>query len=199
MSLDRRLRDGLSMLAAQVEPDVDRHLHLARRKARRAVVRWRAGAALALAGALAASIIVADSLSGWRGRSLPPAGQPATTPSSTTENTAIAGTYTRAVPAGGADVATHQLAGRWTLALRSDGSATVTAPAAFTGVLSGVLFNAQGNTFRTNLFVQDVCSNLPMATYRWIRMGNRLALTPVDDQCAGRVAVLASDAWLSAG
>ena len=91
------------------------------------------------------------------------------------------------------------LAGRWTIAFGTDGRMTVTAPSTFTGVLSGSLFQIQGDRFRTNLFVQDVCSNLPTNAYSWTQSGNELRFSAIDDPCEGRVAVFTSAPWTRVG
>lgn len=203
MSLDRRLREGLGRITAGIDPDVDWHLGRAVRDARRRVALRRAGAALAVAAAIIVSVVLGpralDALSG-SGRP-PAAGPPAPTPAAPTTlgNQAIAGTYSRTVPAGDPDTQSNHLAGGWTIQLRPDGTMTVGAPAGFTGVLSGSQFQVQADTFRTTLFIQDLCSNLPVPTYRWTRVGDRLRFAPVDDRCGARVTVLASGPWTSGG
>jgi hypothetical protein len=203
MSLDRRLREGLGRITAGIDPDVDWHLRRAVRDARRRVALRRAGAALAVAAAIIASVVLGpralDALSSVTRP--PPAGQPTPTVAAPTTlgNQAIAGTYRRTVPADDPDAQSNRLAGRWTIQLRGDGTMAVTAPAGFTGVLSGSQFQVQADTFRTTLFIQDLCSNLPVPTYRWTRVGDRLTFTPIDDRCGARVTVLASGPWTSGG
>jgi hypothetical protein len=190
MSLDRRLREGLGRIAAGIDPDVDWHLRRAVRGARRRVVLRRASATLAAAAVIITSLVIAprvlDALSSLTRR--PPAGHPVPTVAepTTVGNQAIAGTYRRSVPPGDLDVRSNHLAGRWVIELRSDGTMTVTAP-------------VRADTFRTTLFIQDVCSNLPVPTYRWTRVGERLRFTPIDDRCGARVALLASGPWVSDG
>jgi hypothetical protein len=203
MSLDRRLREGLGRITAGIDPDVDWHLHQAVRSARRRVALRRAGATLAVAAAIIASVVIGpralDAL--WSSSRQPAAGPPPPTVAAPTTlgNQAIAGTYSRTVPADDPDARSNRLAGRWRIKLRPDGTMAVTAPAGFTGVLSGSQFQVQADTFRTTLFIQDLCSNLPVPTYRWTRVGDRLRFTPVDDRCRARVAVLASGPWTSGG
>jgi hypothetical protein len=203
MSLDRRLRQGLERITAGIDPDVDWHLHRAARDARRRVARRRTGATLAVAAAIIASVVIGpralDALSDSTRQ--PPVGQPAPTvaPPTTLGNQAIAGTYRRTVPAGDPDTQSNHLAGRWTIRLRPDGTMAVGAPAGFTGVLSGSQFQVQADSFRTTLFIQDLCSSLPVPTYRWTRVGDRLRFIPVDDRCGARVTVLASGPWTSGG
>ena len=203
MSLDRRLREGLGRIAAGIDPDVDWYLRRAVRGARRRVVLRRASAMLAAAAVIITSLVIApralDALSSLTRR--PPAGHPVPTVAepTTVGNQAIAGTYRRSVPAGDLDVRSNHLAGRWIIELRPEGTMAVTAPASFAGVLSASQFQVRADTFRTTLFIQDVCSNLPVPTYRWTRVGERLRFTPIDDRCGARVALLASGPWVSDG
>jgi hypothetical protein len=203
MSLDRRLREGLERVTSGIDPDVDWHLHQAVRGARRRVALRRAGAALAAAAAIITGVVLGpralDAL--WNSTGQPSAGQPAPTVNepTTVGNQAIAGTYRRTVSLGNLDAQNNRLAGRWRIELRPDGTMAVRAPAAFTGVLSGSQFQVQADSFRTTLFIQDLCANLPVPTYRWTRVGDRLRFTPVDDRCRARVAVLASGPWTTGG
>jgi hypothetical protein len=201
MSLDRRMRDGLARITSGIEPDLDPHLRAVVRTGRRRIAFRRATVALIAMAAVAGGIFVGprafDAVENFEQR---PAGQPTTGPPTTAIGAqAIAGTYTRAVPTNGPEVRRNHLEGTWTIELRPDGSMAVTGPPSFTGVVSGAQFQVQGDTFRTTLFIQDVCSNLPVPTYRWTRVGNRLTFTPVDDRCRGRVAVLSSGPWVSGG
>jgi hypothetical protein len=198
MPLDRRLRDGVGRLTSQVETDVDRSLNQTLRRARRTIVLRRAGAAIAVVALIAvASVFVPraiDALHDVR-RHLP-----AVSPNPTNSNpTVIAGTYETIVPNGQPAVRQNGLAGQWTLGLGTNGIMTVTAPSSFSGVVSGSLFQVQGDQFRTNLFAQDVCSNLPPATYRWTRAGGELRFTTLDDPCGGRVALLTAAPWTRVG
>jgi hypothetical protein len=203
MSLDRRLREGLERITAGIDPDIDWRLRRAMRDARRRVALRRAGATLAVAAAIIVSVVLGPrALDALGSSSRPPAaGPPAPTVAAPTTlgNQAIAGTYRRTVPAGLPDAQSSHLAGRWRIELRPDGTMAVRAPAAFTGVLSGSQFQVQAETFRTTLFIQDLCSNLPVPTYRWTRVGDWLRFTPVDDRCRARVALLASGPWTSSG
>ena len=73
----------------------------------------------------------------------------------------------------------------------------VSAPTAYTGVLSGALFTAtETGTFRTTLFGQDLCSGSAPGRYGWTRAGGTLTFTVIDDPCTGRVLVLARS-WTS--
>jgi hypothetical protein len=194
MPRDRRLRERLDRLTSEIDPDVDRNLDRTFGRARRTIAVRRAGAVIAIAASVVIAIVV-----------LPPAidalrdaerDRPAASPSLNKNPAVIGGTYYRTlIPNDQPAVRQNGLAGLWTIGLGTDGIMTVSAPSSFTGVLSGSLFQIRGDQFRTNLFVQDVCSNLPMASYRWTSSGSQLTFTPLDDSCEGRVAVLTSAPW----
>ena len=196
MPLDRRLREGVGRLTSQVDPDVDRNLDRTFRRARRTIAVRRAGAAVAVVASIAIAIVVVPrAIDALRSEQLP---SPAASPT-ITNPAVIAGTYETVIPNDQPAVRRNGLAGRWTIRLGTNGIMTVSAPGSFTGVLSGTLFRIQGDHFRTNLFIQDVCSNLPIDSYRWARSGNELTFTRLNDPCEGRVAVLTSAPWTRVG
>jgi hypothetical protein len=197
MPLDRRLRDGVGRLTSQVDTDVDRSLNQTLRRARRTIVLRRAGAAIAVAASIVIAIVVVPSaIDALRDVERD---RPAATPTPNTNPAVIAGTYRAVIPNNQSAVRRNGLAGRWALGLGPTGAMTVSAPGSFTGVLSGSLFQIEGGRFRTNLFAQDVCSNLPVGTYAWTRRGGQLIFTTVDDPCEGRVALLTSMPWTQVG
>lgn len=194
MSVDRRLRGGLRRNADVLDPQVDRLLDEVIRKARRRVLLRRAAVSIAAAAALVLVVAVGPSalrtLQDLRHR------VPATRPTPTTASVqTLTGAFTRRLAADSAAIRSESMAGVWTIDLHDDGTMTVTAPPAFTGVLSGFQFQVTGDQFRTNLFIQDVCTNLPLGTYRWTRSGNALTFTAVDDQCTARVAFFTGASW----
>jgi hypothetical protein len=196
MPLDRRLRDGVDRLTSQVDPDVDRSLDRTFRRARRTIALRRVGAASVVAASIALAIVVGPrAIDALRSE---PGPRPAATP--TLKDVAfVAGTYETVVPNDEPAVRQNGLAGRWTIRFGTDGVMTVTAPDSFTGVTSGTLFEIQGDRLRTNLFVQDVCSNIPTNSYRWTEQGTKLTFIAVEDPCQGRVAVLTSSSWSRVG
>ena len=109
----------------------------------------------------------------------------------------IVGTYraTLETSDGGAEFA--DVAGEWTMELTPDGVMLMAPPATFReggGVQSGVAYSIDGERFRSNLF-QQLCNSI--GAYGWVLDGGMLTLTPVEDDCALRRAVLASMPWTS--
>ena len=96
---------------------------------------------------------------------------------------------------GGAAIRGDHLAGRWTIRLRGDTIDPVTAPPAFTGVLSAYQFQVRGGRFSTNLFIEDVCANMPVGVYRWVLSGQTLRFAVVSDRCRARVVFFTSGLW----
>ncbi len=196
MPVERRLREGMQRNADGLNPDVDRLLAEVVRKTRRRVMLRRAAIVLTAATALFLALAVGpralDALRNAREQ------VPATKPPPTASGfQALTGSFTRRLTASSPAVRANQMAGEWTIDLHADGTMRVTAPPAFTGVLSVVQFQVTENRFRTNLFNQDVCTNLALGTYRWSRSGRTLTFTVVDDPCEARVALLSSHEWTS--
>jgi hypothetical protein len=190
MSVDDRLRSGLARNAEAFRPDVEGRLHRTLRQGRR---RRLSMLLVPVASAAVAVLVVLAWVSWSPHRAVPP---PAGTTQSSTGPTALLGSWSATLPSSSAAGDAH-LAGRWTLSLAADGSMRVSAPSAYTGVLSGALFNAAATgTFRTTLFGQDLCSGTAPGRYRWTRAGGTLTFTVTDDPCAGRVLVLARS-WTS--
>ncbi len=194
MSVDRRLRGGFQRNADVLDPDVDRLLDEAIRKTRRRVLVRRTAVMIAAAAVLVFAVVVGPSafhaLQDLRHE------LPATHPTPTTPSAqALTGAFTRRVAADSAAIRSNSMAGIWTIDLHADGTMTVTAPPAFTGVLSSFLFQATGDRFRTYLFVQDVCTDLPLGTYRWTRSGDTLTFKVADDRCAARVDFFTGGPW----
>lgn len=187
MSVDERLRIGMSRNALNLDPDVDALLEstLARRgRGRR--IRW-AGAAAGLAAAASAALVLVFS-DGWGGAPLVPA-------DSASSSVIVQGRYVGDVAA---LPAAPSLAGRWVLEFKSQGVLAVTAPPAYPGVVSGVLYAVEGDELRTDLFSQDLCSGQPLGRYAVTRTTGGLGFAVVDDPCAQRVAVLAPTTWTTA-
>lgn len=185
MSVDDRLRTGLAANASSLEPEVERRLSAVRaRDRRRRAVRWSAGLAVA-AASTAAALVLLDGPGGT-----PEPLRPVQTPSGSAspQSALLTGEYAGRLTGPG------DLAGRWVLRFDAAGTLDVTAPAAYEGVLSGVLFEATDD-FRTNLFQQDTCVNQGLGRYSWQRSGRRLTFAVLDDPCASRVRLLDGVRW----
>jgi hypothetical protein len=193
MPVERRLRNGLAHNAGALDPDVGRLFEAARSRARRRVIMRRAAAGLAAAVAVAAVIVggprAVHAIGGLGG----PA--PPVVSGHHRGVGMLSGTFTNTVPPGSTAIRGNHLAGRWTIRLRGDTIEPVTAPPAFTGVLSAYQFQVRGGTFRTNLFIQDVCANRPVGVYRWARSGRTLRFAVVSDRCRARVVFFTSGGW----
>ena len=189
MSLDRRLREGVDRLTSDIDPDVERHLHTSRTKARRRiVVRRLAVTAAAVAGfalVLVAGPRVLDAV-----RSEPvPADQPTVGPE------AVAGTYAIEIAPDTGVVDEQGLAGTWTFELAEDGSMVIDAPNTFIGTVEGYTWEIEGGVLRTDAFVNDLCNEaqgagVPVGEYRWEVIGGDLILDVRSDRCEARTEIL---------
>jgi hypothetical protein len=191
MPLDRRMREGMQRMAADLEPDVDGRLQETLRGARRAATRQQLRDGLGFAAAILAVVLVGPPLiEGLRSGSLGVGASPSPTPGA-----ALTGTFATTLVSTDVAVTLNRMAGDWTIGFESSGILTVAAPPGFTGTSSGYSFDVSGSQFRTVLFGEDVCSTLLPGTYQWNLSGGRLTFTVVDDSCPGRVALLTSAAW----
>jgi len=193
MPIERRIRGGLASNAEAVDPDVDGFLSVVRRRGRRRVIARRAAAGLAVAAMTAVLFVVGPAAMRairdlhHRGPSGP------TTP---TPAPALSGTFSRTVAPGAAVVGNSHLAGHWTIRIGGGTIEPVSAPAAFTGLLSTFQYELRGSEFRTNLFVGTICLNQPAGIYRWSVSGRTLRFVTVSDPCRARAVMLTSGPWL---
>lgn len=190
MSVDERLRKGLTQNAHSLDPQVELSLDAAwsrHRRARRG--RWAAAASGVLAAACAVLVAVTG---GWWVPGPGSAVTPATTPA---EMVDLRGRYSGEVAmlpsAPGAE-------GQWVLDFRSAGVLEVTPPSTYSGVVSGVLYALDQDTLRTDLFGQDLCSGQPLGAYTVSQSADRLVLTARDDPCSWRVSILEGTTWTTA-
>jgi hypothetical protein len=189
MSVERRLREGFARNANSLDPWTEQRLERVLGQHRRRVrIRW-AASALAAAAALAAVVAFGPRLLDVMGTPDPAA------PSTPRVVQELSGIFATTVQDDTAVVREQNLAGNWSMRLNADGTMVVDAPASYGGVLSGALFQVTADRFRTSLFEQDLCSGLGLGTYAWSLSSGALTLTPVDDSCQGRVAVLTSSTW----
>lgn len=197
MPVERRIREGMQRNADVLHPDVDRALaSVVRRTRRRSLVRRSLTAAVTVP-AVVIAIVFGPRVLDMRERSGPvPLGNNPTssvTPPSTPSP--LAGTFTRMLAGDRAVVQANGIAGRWTIETDAQGRTRLLAPPSFTGAPVSRPFVVQGSELRTDALGLDACSGLPAGTYRWVRAGRYLVLTPVSDPCDARAWVLSSGPW----
>lgn len=186
MSVDDRLREGLGANATTFEPAVEASLDAVRRRGRRAVRARMARAGGFVVAAAAAAVLVAVAIRPGVPEDRSPA-PPVAAPSPTAE---LFSRYE-------ADVTRpRSLAGRWGIELSGNGSAIVTPPDGYAGVVSGTIFTADRERLRINLFAQDVCADLGNGEYAWSRDGDRLVLAVSNDSCGARARFFSDNAWV---
>lgn len=190
MSLDRRLRDGLDRLAAEIEPDVEGRLRTTLERGH------RVSFALPIAATAAAVLLVAvvgPALIGLvRGEFGTPGGE---TPTPLPAAPSLVGAYATTVAPGDSAVEEHNLSGAWTISFEADGVLSVTAPTGFAGTRTGYSYTVTGDRLVTDLFGSDVCTTQLPGSYRWELVGESLTFTVIDEPCAGRAALLAGQEW----
>jgi hypothetical protein len=184
MSVDDRLRTGLTANAMTFQPAVESNLDAVRARGHRRRATRVALAAALVAAASATALVLALPHESDR---LPPA-TPDTTSSPTTE---LFGRYEADVTRPG------RLTGHWVLEFVGNGTVLVTPPDGYAGVVSGTLFTADGTTLRINLFEQDVCTGLPNGELSWSREGVRLVLKEGQDLCAARRLFFTKNDWVA--
>ena len=195
MSFDRRLRDTLDRIAAQVEPDVEARLqasgHAARQRSR------RRGAAAVLAFAAVVLGVVFIGPAAWETLRNP--GWGVGSDGSPTPEEGLSGRYSTIIASDDAELLEHQMNGDWAIEFRDDGLLGVQAPSQFAGTRTGYSFELSADELRTDLFSADVCSGLVPGTYRWELVGDVVTFTVVEDACPGRAALLTTEAWRATG
>lgn len=184
MSVDDRLRQGLSANAVTFEPGVETSLDAVRRRGRRAsrARMVRAGGLAAAAAAFLVAIVVRPGV--LEDRSPAPS---VPVPSSTAD---LFNRYEAEV------TRPRSLAGRWAVELSGNGSAIVTPPDGYAGVVSGTIFTADRARLRINLFAQDVCADLGNGEYVWSRDNDRLVLALSNDLCEARTRFFSDNEWV---
>lgn len=186
MSVDDRLRQGLGANAATFDPGVETSLDAVRRRGRRAgrARMARAGGMVVAAAAAAVLVTVVVRPVVLEDRSPAPS---VSAPSPTAE------LFSRYA----ADVTRpRSLAGRWAIELSGNGSAIVTPPDGYAGVVSGTIFTADRARLRINLFAQDVCAEPGNGEYVWSRDGDRLVLAVSNDSCEARTRFFSDNEWV---
>lgn len=181
MSFERRLRDGLAAAAARVEPDTERALvrvwlHRRRRRLFRPLF-----AVVAVAVSVAMTVLLVPVVLAISAERRDEA-----------VTRELAATYTAELP----DTPGLNLAGRWFLTVRADGSANVGGPPGLTirgPGPAGTYVRLDDERLRTNLFYNDLCTGEGL--YGWRRDGDVLTFTVVEDTCAARRMLLTTSTW----
>jgi hypothetical protein len=192
MSVDQRLRTGLHRSADAVEvsdADAVTALRTVRaRDRRRSRIRRRIqfGAIPAVAAGLAAAAFLAPHVP-WTD----PQPQP-----SDAEPGSVVGVYVVDV-APPANVAGRDLAGRWLVDLKADGTVVLDPPPDYSGMTNGA-YVEEPSTLKT-----DILGDLPgcqqdgqyLGTYQWAQDDDGLSMTALADTCAPRVHLLTAQKW----
>lgn len=185
------LRAALADQANSWKPPVESSLQRVHARERRRKLSWVVAAALMLIVSVAGVASVVTMTKSER------VAVPAARPSQSAPSpnvpyaSALQGTVTTQV------ATPPRLSGRWTLILRPDGRLMVTPPADYSGVVSGELFSATDEEFRTTLFQTDVCSGTGVGVYTWARTPSGISFTAKDDDCAARRTFFSGNSWLS--
>jgi hypothetical protein len=190
MSVDRRLRDGLRASADALTPDPLAALHTVERRTQRQRRRIRV---VQLAAAVTAIVLVLVALPWSVTRLRGPASVAPPAPASM-----LVGEYV--VDIGASTLTrTEGMPGRWIVRLAADGAVVFVPPDSFPGSRAGTSYQVDGDQFRTNAFVNDVCNSasaaVPVGTYRWIRTTSTLRFTVVSDSCEVRRLFFADSVW----
>ncbi|MDP9185113.1 MAG: hypothetical protein M3O29_05545 [Actinomycetota bacterium] len=187
MSVDGRLRNGLSRDASAVNVDVDNFLDDVVRRGRRQRRVRRIGAVAITLAMIVAMVVVAPTVrDAIRDHTKQPAvPQPPG---------AIEGTYAvRIVSRDTSGPATSDLAGLWQFTLRGDGLLTAQGPPAASVSTSSTRYHVAGDQIFTTAFQSGTCSGV--GVYRWSREGSTLVFTLVSDTCAVRVTLFTARPW----
>jgi len=191
MSVDDRLRSSLTDRADAFVPHVEDALDRVRARGRRE--RWRASAVgvVASAAAVAAVVGTVTALDVFGESENPTVTRPAESTSSAVDPrpAALRGPITAVVEEPG------PLAGRWVLDLKGNGSIRASTPAGVDPDVSGAVFTADGTSFRTSLFGEDLCAGAGSGIYEWLRVGDRIEFLPLSDTCRARARFFERATW----
>ena len=199
MGFDRRLKASLHRDADSIDPAVEWRLErIARRRRSKSPVRTALTIGATALLSLVAVLILAV-MAGAPGRQPNVSPSPAASPtqSGLADYSAIAGTYRVTLSASDDNVAANSLTGPWTMILNADGAISITPPAGFTvegTAPTGNAFTLNGQTWRTNLFSNDLCNDA-VGTYTWSRSTTALTFRAMVDQCLVRMTLLTTSPW----
>jgi hypothetical protein len=183
MSIDDRIRTGLSRNSMVPAPPVEQLLDRVRRTHRRRSGIRLLGVAAAVVLVGLASLALVHALVARRVEPTRPGGPD------------LPGTYQVVVPQ---DAAVARMRGTWRVSLTADGRVALTAPPTFRAAFgTGATYDVSGSTLTSNVFI-DVpgCQRTSPAvgTYRFVVTEIGLELTRLDDSCRVRT-VLFGASW----
>jgi len=192
MSMDDRLRSGLRAGAADIEPDVERHLSIVTRRSRDRSTIVPATAMVLVAVAAVISLALFYRPDGAREPAAPQ--DPADV---------LVGTY-RVHLDESQQPSEPTLRGEWELEFDAQSGITVTAPASFvpaSGAFpNGYAYVLRGDSMTTNLLTRELgydCAG--PGSYRWHKTGGSLSFETIADTCRERIAILTSGDWTREG
>ncbi len=199
MGFDRRLKASLHRDADSIDPAVEWRLE---RISRRRRTKSPVGTALtvgatALLSLVAVLILAVVAAAPGRPPNVSPSPAASPTQSGLADYRAIAGTYRVTLSASDDNVAANFLTGPWTMTLNADGAIVITPPAGFTAEGSaptGNAFSLNGETWRTNMFSNDLCND-SVGTYAWSRSSTALTFRVLVDNCLVRMTLLTTLPW----
>jgi hypothetical protein len=187
MSVDGRLRNGLSHDASGVDVDVEGFLGDVVSRGRRQRRLRRIGAIAATTAMIIGIVVVAPTIRNAIRDQM-------TQPVAPAPPEAIQGTYAvRIVSADTTGLDARGLDGLWQFTLRGDGLLTAQGPPATQLSTPPTQYHVDGDQLLTTAFESGTCSGV--GVYRWSRQGSALVLTLVSDACAVRVALFTAHAW----
>ena len=110
--------------------------------------------------------------------------EPAPAPSPGAE---LRGTWSRALEAR----TQPSWSGEWKVTFADGGVLGMTGPVGARSVTDGAAYAVTGAQVRVDAFVNSVCYELAPGAYTWVVVADGLRLTPLSDDCAARVELLA--------
>ena len=175
--LDAQMRSALAELPMPDDIETRAALGdvLRRSRAEPTPSRWRAP--VMVAAAVVAIVLLAGVLIGLgSGDQSPPVADP---------GSQLRGDWQR-------DVHSHQQGwnGTWSMRFDHDGVFELVGPATTSASTEGASYALEAHSLRVDVFVNNVCSELPAGRYLWSRTGDVLTLTVLEDRCPVRAALL---------
>jgi hypothetical protein len=186
MSVEHRLRAGLTREANRVVPRTEEQLaHVGRRHRRRRTIRWSGLAAAAAAATIVGVAVVPESL---------PGGESDAPPASVEESTLPGNYVVNVVPSRIAE--REDMVGRWAVVLTRRGVMEIEPPAGYGRATSGAAYEVRGDVLTTNAFLDlPGCQTVTNGEYQWSLSGRSLELTVVDDPCSARRVLFSGQDW----